>query len=174
MGPVREIVSIFALIVLAANLAITKWCQKTWKMTKTLAYGYSSESTPWDPPILRLLSSKAHRHKDFWKLSKPCHVGIHWIALLEYSQMSTHMPGFQSFFRFLGIFFSTNHRPGKRFSQYYMILLRNLNWDGLVANYCKILYQYVHFLFILDDTIVYPVLCCKLLYWAGAIYWPWT
>ena len=35
---------------------------------------------------------------------KPCHLGFHWIALAEYSQMSTfstHMPGFQSFFRFL-------------------------------------------------------------------------
>ena len=26
-----------------------------------------------------------------------CHVGIHWIALAEHSQMSTHVPGFQSF-----------------------------------------------------------------------------
>ena len=31
--------------------------------------------------------------------SKPCHVGIHWIALTEYSQMSTHMPGFQLFLK---------------------------------------------------------------------------
>ena len=29
----------------------------------------------------------------------PDHVGIHWIALAEYSQMSTNMPGFQSFLR---------------------------------------------------------------------------
>ena len=29
----------------------------------------------------------------FWKPSKPCHVGIHGIALVEYSLMSTHMPG---------------------------------------------------------------------------------
>ena len=28
-------------------------------------------------------------------LLNPCHVGIHWIALAEYSQMSTHVPGFQ-------------------------------------------------------------------------------
>ena len=26
---------------------------------------------------------------------KPCHVGTHWIALVEYSQMSTHLLGFQ-------------------------------------------------------------------------------
>ena len=41
------------------------------------------------------------RMQNLWKASKPCHVGIHWIALHEYSQMSTYMPGFQSFFRFL-------------------------------------------------------------------------
>ena len=48
-------------------------------------------------PILRLLSSKGQRCR---KHSKPCHVGIHWIALAECSQMSTHVPGFQSFSRF--------------------------------------------------------------------------
>ena len=47
-------------------------------------------------PMLRLLSSKAQTRKYFWKPSKPCHVGIHWIALGEYSQMSTHVSGFQS------------------------------------------------------------------------------
>ena len=48
--------------------------------------------------MLRLLSSKAQGHKDFWKQSKPCHIGIHWRALAEYSQMSIHVPGFQYFF----------------------------------------------------------------------------
>ena len=38
------------------------------------------------------------------KTPKPCHVGIHWIALTEHSQMSTHMPGFQSFFGFFASF----------------------------------------------------------------------
>ena len=42
--------------------------------------------------------------KELWKRSKPCHVGIHWIALSEYSHMSTHVQGFQSFFRFLHLF----------------------------------------------------------------------
>ena len=42
--------------------------------------------------------------QDFWESSKPCHVGIHWIALSEYSQMSTHMPGFQSFSGFFAWF----------------------------------------------------------------------
>ena len=55
-------------------------------------------------PMLRLLSSKAQGCKYFWKISKHCHVGIHWITLHEYSQMSTHVPGFQSFFRFLHYF----------------------------------------------------------------------
>ena len=48
-----------------------------------------------------LLSSKRQGRKYFWKLSKPCNVGTHWIALDEYSQVSTQLPGFQSFFRFL-------------------------------------------------------------------------
>ena len=39
--------------------------------------------------------------KIFWKPSKPFHVGIHWLALAEYSQMNTHTPGFQSLFSFL-------------------------------------------------------------------------
>ena len=48
------------------------------------------------PPMLRVpvISSKAHR----LKASKPCHIVIHWVALTEYSQMSTHVRGFQSFF----------------------------------------------------------------------------
>ena len=51
--------------------------------------------------MLRLLSFEAQGRKDFWKTSEPCHVGIHWIALTEYSQMSIHVTGVQSFFRVL-------------------------------------------------------------------------
>ena len=36
-------------------------------------------------PMLRQLLSKAQGSKDYLKPSKPCHVGIHWIALAEYS-----------------------------------------------------------------------------------------
>ena len=54
--------------------------------------------------MLRLLSSKAQRLKDFWNPSKPCDVGTHWKALDEYFQMSTHLPGFQSFFRIFASF----------------------------------------------------------------------
>ena len=45
--------------------------------------------------------SKAQKRKDFYKPSKPCHVGIHWEALTEYSQMSTHMSGFNNYSGFL-------------------------------------------------------------------------
>ena len=55
-------------------------------------------------PKLSLLWSKQKRCKDFWKRFKPCHVGIHWLALAECSQMSTHMSGFQSFSRFFASF----------------------------------------------------------------------
>ena len=40
--------------------------------------------------------------KIFEKPSKSFYVGIHWIALAEHSQMSTHVPG--SFFRFFAPF----------------------------------------------------------------------
>ena len=35
--------------------------------------------------MLRLLSSKAQGCKDYRRPSKPCHIGIHWIALAEHS-----------------------------------------------------------------------------------------
>ena len=54
--------------------------------------------------MLRLLSSKAQGRKYFQKPSKPCHVGIHWKALAEDFHMSTHLPGFRSFFRFFASF----------------------------------------------------------------------
>ena len=54
--------------------------------------------------MLRLLSSKLQGRKYFRKPLKPCHVGIHWNALTEYFHMSTHLPGFQSFFRFFASF----------------------------------------------------------------------
>ena len=54
-------------------------------------------------PMLRLLSSKAQKLKISLNSSEPCHVGIHSKALAELSQMSTHLPGFQLFFRFFRI-----------------------------------------------------------------------
>ena len=55
-------------------------------------------------PMLRLLSSKAQECKDLWKPSKPYHVGIHLMALIQHSQMSTNVPGFQSFPSFFASF----------------------------------------------------------------------
>ena len=45
--------------------------------------------------------SNAQKSKKLWKSLKTCHVGIHWKALTEYFQMSTHLPWFQSFHSFL-------------------------------------------------------------------------
>ena len=36
------------LMLRVANLAHTKWCKKPWKITETLANGYSYESTQWE------------------------------------------------------------------------------------------------------------------------------
>ena len=50
--------------------------------------------------MLRLLLSEAQRCKDIRKSLKPCHVGMHWKAFAEYSQMSTNLSGFPSLFSF--------------------------------------------------------------------------
>ena len=45
------------------------------------------------------------REKLEFKLNLPIsHFGIHWIVIAEYSQMSTHLPRFQSFSRFFASF----------------------------------------------------------------------
>ena len=54
--------------------------------------------------MLRLLPAEAQGCQDLWKPFKPCracHVGIHWMALAEFFQLTTHVPGFQSVFMFL-------------------------------------------------------------------------
>ena len=78
-----------------------------WKITE-LNYKlqkYFRESFQLNLSIMRLLSSKRQGRKDFWKPSKPCHVGSHWITIAEYSQMNTHEPRFQSFFRYFTSFY---------------------------------------------------------------------
>ena len=55
--------------------------------------------------LLMLLSSNAQKSKNLWKSSKASHVGIHWKALTEYFQISTHLPWFQSFLSFLPSFY---------------------------------------------------------------------
>ena len=69
------------------------------RMQGFLCFGDSGRHVLTLPMLLRLLPSKVQGRP-----SKPYHVGIHWIALAEYSQMSTHMPGFHSFFMFLDHF----------------------------------------------------------------------
>ena len=91
------------------NAVVNSIAGKVSKRNLTLFYRFLAKS-----PLTKFISestyflnsfnaeapaSKALGHKDFLKSSKPCHVGIHWIALAEYSEISTHMPGFQSFFR---------------------------------------------------------------------------
>ena len=43
------------------------------------------------PMLIKATFVKNIRTQRFWQLSKPCHVGIHWIAFTEYSLMSTPM-----------------------------------------------------------------------------------
>ena len=61
----------------------------------TVGYASFTPKSLFTLQMLGLLSSKAQGCNDFQKPSKPCHVGIHLIALREYSHMCTHMPGFQ-------------------------------------------------------------------------------
>ena len=84
---------------------------KTYKLitsiTETLTYQYTIKSDGFHMFTLSMLwvrSSNAQERNDVWKPSKPCHVGTHWIALIEYSQKSTHIPGFQWFFMFFALF----------------------------------------------------------------------
>ena len=51
-------------------------------------------------PNAEVTSIQSTRTQRFLKPSKPCHVGIHWIALTAYSRMNIKVPGFQSFFVF--------------------------------------------------------------------------
>ena len=86
-------------------------------------------------PMLRLLSSKAQGCKDFWKSPKPCYVGIWWIALSEYSLMSTHVPGFQSFFRVLHNFVLAKLADSSiRVKCYFLI--DYMKWSAMQAAYC--------------------------------------
>ena len=65
-----------------------------------LVYPYNAEAT-------FVKSTRSQRFK-----SKSCHVGIHWKALTECSQMSTHVPGLQSFL----VFFLHNFVLAKLYS----------------------------------------------------------
>ena len=79
-----------------------------WLQSELAAEFHIHTAHTWPIPLtlsmLRLPSSKAQGCRLFYKLSKPCHVGIHWIALTECFPISTHVPGFQSFFSFFASF----------------------------------------------------------------------
>ena len=67
-------------------------------------YSYSVHDSL-NPSNAEATLSKEQESKVFWKPSKACLVGIQFIALAEYFQMSTHVPGFQSIFRFFTSYF---------------------------------------------------------------------
>ena len=73
------------------------FCLKDFTKTIRLLLAAVSINARLTLPMLRLLLSKHHRRKDFWKTSKPCHVSIHLKALTECSQMGNHVPGFTGF-----------------------------------------------------------------------------
>ena len=62
----------------------------------TFAAGFAEVKQVESPKALKL---EVHKVPEKVERPKPCHIGIHLIALVKYSQMSTHMPGFQSFFQ---------------------------------------------------------------------------
>ena len=62
---------------------------------KTLCYDVSNIVNPSNAEATFVQSTRTQK---LFKPSKPCHVGIQWIGLAEYSQMNTHVQGFQSFF----------------------------------------------------------------------------
>ena len=95
----------------------------------------------WTLPILRLLSSKVQGRKDFWKPSKPCHVGIHWKALAECSQMSTHLPGFQSFLRLFASFCIDQIRHQQHKDNFPCSLLRYHSLNPLTLT-ARVVHQY--------------------------------
>ena len=54
------------------------------------------QTTYINPTMLMLISSKAQIHKDIENPLNPYDGGIHLMALVEHSQMSPNVPGFQS------------------------------------------------------------------------------
>ena len=76
-----------------ASFMLSVWSAYTKELSLCLSH-------PLTLSMLRLLLSKQHSCKVFWIPYKPCHASIHGKVLFEYSQMSTHMPGFQWFFSF--------------------------------------------------------------------------
>ena len=93
--------------------------------------------------MLRLLLSKAQKLKNLWKSSKPYHFGIHWKALIEYSQMSTHLPGFQLFFSFFTIFCidQISHQQHKG---YYEVIFKSITKFDIILSRGTLKYKLVN------------------------------
>ena len=66
------------------------------------------------------------------KPSKPCHVGIHWMTIAEYSQMSTNVPWFQSFLKVFCIIFVMAKLATTS-------IRRLTGWHGVAIQMCCIL-----------------------------------
>ena len=67
---------------------------------KKLRY-YSHGLVKINPCNAEAIKFRPNKDAKIFENSKPCHVGIHCIALTKYSEMSTHVPAFQSFSAFL-------------------------------------------------------------------------
>ena len=91
------------------------------------------------------------RMQKFRKPFKPYHVGIHWKALTEYSQISTHVPWFQSFFRLfaslcIGQISSIKVKPRLYYGKYSVrsLFSRELwpvGWNNRLDNTCFNVFQ---------------------------------
>ena len=86
-------------------------------------------------PMLRLLSSRAKRRKDFWKTLKPCHVGIHWMTLsLRTFRWVPICQGFNVFQKSLRLFAQRRKDFWKTLKPYHVGIhwitfsLRTLRW----------------------------------------------
>ena len=99
----------FSLEILAFSKVMISTCKQGKKQPFSLIF-YKNPSQNitrvryLNPSNAETISSKAQECKILEKPLKPCRLGIHLRALAEYSQMSTHLPGFQYFFFFLHLF----------------------------------------------------------------------
>ena len=84
-----------------ASKAALGICRIPLEMTRV---AYPKYVDPWFNPFnAEAISFQGTKLQKCLELSEPCHVGIHWKALAEYYQMSTNVPGFQSFSSVFGI-----------------------------------------------------------------------
>ena len=83
------------MLFISRNYVGLTWCtsmSKDWCWMRILLFNPSSAEAT---------LTHTQGGKYFWKTPKACHFGIYWRALAENSYMSTRLPVFQSFLRFL-------------------------------------------------------------------------